>query len=63
MLKPEFALTRMTVWAMAVATSVGSPVEIGASLALDERPAEFAGMTQAQTLEGINDPGRDVVAQ
>lgn len=56
LLKPDFALAVMTVGAMTIAATVGSPLKVGAGPTLDERPAELASMTAGETLEGGDDP-------
>ena len=62
-LKPDFALAVMTVRTMAIAATVGSPLQVRAGVTLDQAPAEFAGVTAAQAFEGGDDPNRDLKAE
>ena len=63
LLKPDFALALMTVRTMTIPATVGSPFQVRAGLTTDETPAEFAGVTAAQTFEGGDHPNRHLEAQ
>jgi len=45
--EPEFALAAVAIRAVAVSAAVGRPMEVGAGVALDERPAQLTRVTAA----------------